>query len=162
MHFYIILIAFSLFVWVSAGVSDVEHKSKVVTNGADNANDATVSTTPEMGPAFLAIANGGTVPAGSISLAEEKADAALSCIEGCAGAVPCQNDCVAKTYNVNLGAPIPSFSASVSTPIRTTGTTSVVATATTTVHGASGATTHGLQILGAVIAICVAGSFVTL
>ncbi|KAF9109237.1 hypothetical protein BGX27_007843 [Mortierella sp. AM989] len=175
MRFYIVLIALSLYVWVaSAGISGVEHQnSKVVTDEAPIGVAPDTATAPQENSPDIAA--GGAIlpaPAGPRTAAEETADSVLSCMDSCAGAAACQNDCVAKGYNVNLGAPVPVASASVPAPISTTAATAATAgitstsgaipTKTTTAHAASGASSQGLQMIGAAVAVGIAGLFAAL
>ncbi|KAG0072853.1 hypothetical protein BGZ89_002440 [Linnemannia elongata] len=106
---------------------------------ADAATDPSAAAAAADPPLSDAIANGGQVlgpPPGPRTAAEEKADSVLSCMEGCAGVVACQNSCITTGYNIPAG-PVPSVTASIPPPL---------ATVTPTVPGSSppaGATAGG-------------------
>jgi hypothetical protein len=76
---------------------------------------------------------------------DEKADAALSCMDGCSGNVACQNACIGKIYNVNLGTPATSSTGSLSSTI----TISSVATTSPSAGSPSSASSGAVQTLGA-------------
>ncbi|KAF9150132.1 hypothetical protein BG015_008067 [Linnemannia schmuckeri] len=98
---------------------------------ADAATDPSVATAAADPPLSDAVINGGQAlgpPPGPKTAAEEKADSVLSCMEGCAGAIVCQNSCITTGYNVPVG-PIPSVTASIPPPIAATVTAAVAPSA---------------------------------
>ncbi|KAG0078304.1 hypothetical protein BGZ90_005500 [Linnemannia elongata] len=154
MRFYLVILAFSMCAWVAmAAVSGVGnsrinhiggHEAKVETvddtgaapatddsaAAADAATDPSAAVAAAEAPLPEAIVNGGQVlgpPPGPRTAAEEKADSVLSCMEGCAGVVACQNSCITTSYNIPAG-PVPSVTASIPPPL---------ATVTPTVPGSS-------------------------
>ncbi|KAG0352670.1 hypothetical protein BGZ54_002628 [Gamsiella multidivaricata] len=168
MRCHVALIILSMYVCaVAAGVSGAgHHGSKAVAGPTNSTVDAPGS-------------------AGSKAPAEKTADAVLSCLDGCAGNVGCQNECVGKNYNVNLAAVPPSSSmVSVLGPTAVTTATvgisaggvpaatataaatgSVVPTGSTATGRGSGAVlaTAGIQVAGAMVAaVGVAGLFIGL
>ncbi|KAF9094956.1 hypothetical protein BGX23_001320 [Mortierella sp. AD031] len=165
------------------------HSAKVEAVGADTgANDAalatdTTDTTAEADPAAAAadpplpqdVAEGGAIlppPSGPRTPAEEKADSVLACMEGCAGAAACENQCITTGYNVPTG-PVPTATVVPPPPVNATPTatvaappTTTVATATTTPKGSSGASSlsamTSYRMVGAVVVVAVASLFVGL
>ncbi|KAF9139803.1 hypothetical protein BGX30_007444 [Mortierella sp. GBA39] len=155
MRFYIVILAFSMCAWVAlaavSGVGNsrithaVGHEAKVETvdetgapvstTGSEDAAAPDAATEPSAATAEPslpdAIVNGGQVlgpPPGPKTPAEEKADSVLSCMEGCAGVVVCQNSCITTGYNVPAG-PVPSVTASIPPPLATVTPTNAASTA---------------------------------
>ncbi|KAF8943736.1 hypothetical protein BGZ47_005120 [Haplosporangium gracile] len=98
---------------------------------ADATTEPSVAIAAADPPLSDAVINGGQAlspPPGPKTAAEEKADSILSCMEGCAGAVACQNSCITTGYNVPTG-PIPSVTAFIPPPIAATGTATAAASA---------------------------------
>ncbi|KAI1320213.1 hypothetical protein EDD11_001818 [Mortierella claussenii] len=164
MRFHIVLIALSMLIWAVAAANAGHLSAKeAVPVATDDALDTTSTTSSSAdAPAALdatvpdtasspaqetiapEIVNGGPVlpaPLGPKTPAEDTADSVLSCMSSCpAGNAACQNDCIGKGYNINLGAPVPAASGSAPAPIATastTASTSAVATGTdiTTIRG---------------------------
>ncbi|KAG0274358.1 hypothetical protein BGZ95_009875 [Linnemannia exigua] len=200
MRFYIVLLALSMCAWVAmAGVSGVGN-ARVNHAGGQAAQVQTVDETgaapavtddapapaaaagadtaaaTASGEATLsdAVINGGTPlgpPPGPRTQAEEKADAVLACMEGCSGAVACQNSCITTGYNVPSG-PVPAITASIPPPIGATVTATTVAPTTTASvatnkpqgsgAGASWSSCGGYRMAGAVAVVAVASFFVGL
>ncbi|KAG0274202.1 hypothetical protein BGZ96_004439 [Linnemannia gamsii] len=110
------------------------------------------------------------LPHGPRTQAEEKADAVLTCMEGCGTGVACQNSCISTGYNIPSG-PVPSVTASIPLPIGATVTPTAAAStapAATTAGNTkgSGATVaqsgFGYRMGGAAAVVVVASFFVAL
>ncbi|KAK3831325.1 MAG: hypothetical protein JOS17DRAFT_802881 [Linnemannia elongata] len=104
-----------------APASTADDSAAAPAPAADATTEPSAATAAADPPLPDAIANGGQVlppPPGPRTAAEEKADSVLSCMEGCAGVVACQNSCITTSYNIPAG-PVPSVTASIPPPLAT-------------------------------------------
>ncbi|KAG0329550.1 hypothetical protein BGZ99_001552 [Dissophora globulifera] len=140
MRFHIVFIALSMMIWavaaLPAGVADDSVDLAGATEPApmeaavepSAALPAVEPATPEIAPVEIVPEVVATVaaPAGPKTAAEETADSALACMDGCAGNAACQNNCVATVYKVDLSSVPPAVPATVSATAAAATPTAVV------------------------------------
>ncbi|KAF9302607.1 hypothetical protein BGZ74_005093 [Mortierella antarctica] len=129
------------------GVAHPKAKAVEPTAETDAAPDAPATGDPIISVEPAGEAPGGPgaaplVPTGPVTPAEEKADAVLSCINGCNGVLTCQNQCIYTGYNVPstppAGVPPPVVPAPLPSGATTVPSATAAAAATPT-----GTTTQG-------------------
>ncbi|KAG0094658.1 hypothetical protein BGZ93_006930 [Podila epicladia] len=115
----------------------VEPTAETAAPEAPATGDPIVSVDPAGPPAGPGAAP--LVPTGPVTPAEEKADAVLSCVNGCNGVVTCQNQCIYTGYNVPSTPPagIPPPVVPAPLPTGATSVPSAAATPTGTTQGSS-------------------------